>query len=697
MALHRKDWDLLGPVARQATRQISSAVSDASCGSWLIVSACAGLMIYAVLAYGAVHTWSYLPLGLLLACLSLVLLAKGSYILYVNGSAAVNWLRPPLWGGFLAAVVLALLQTVPLPRWLVGLISPMAVQIRALGNGYGLASYFPLSLNPGAGMLEFLKLWPALTLFFILLYSVQSPKQIQRLAELILALALFEVLFGFWHFHDRLIWGWKNPYGSPRLCGTFINTNHLAGYLSIAILLGFGLFLAQKRGTISQVKDNLPARSRLSHWSRPEHLEPQFRHGLFIVILIFLTVGLCFTGSRGGIVSLLVGFTMMGLLMVGQRWQKGYLWLMILLPIIAGAYSLWIGGAPFLSRLLDLSNNHRYQASLGALSIFREFPVMGSGIGTFGTLFYRFEPAQFRGEWFNYAHNEWLQVLAESGILGFLLLIILWLIFFIRLVKQWQRSQGLMARGLGLGCLAALAAGAFQALGEFPFRIPGFSLTYAAIAAIAYLALHHVQDSPEQFADPSENIAIPRWLTALMLCGLLVLQVLFMTKAWFYWQAERVAPTEIDSTSPPSAIGAMDLHQAISLNPKNSLYYLLLAKELEKEPHGLKQVEKLLRKAIYLAPAKWAYHLWLAEFYQKHYRRDPAVNLPKAVDELNAAVKLFPESGRLHLRLGLFLAWVERYHPGLVAPEMRGRWMFHLEKAVKLEPSLKQYLKSRKN
>jgi len=46
-------------------------------------------------------------------------------------------------------------------------VSPEALKIRALGTGVGLSPHLPLSLNPNATLLENLKIWPALGLFFL--------------------------------------------------------------------------------------------------------------------------------------------------------------------------------------------------------------------------------------------------------------------------------------------------------------------------------------------------------------------------------------------------------------------------------------------------------------------------------------------------------------------------------------------------
>ncbi len=695
MAISPKPLDRLKAVSLSVTDGFKPVLAGAAWGRTLVLGACMGVLVFALLAYGAVHPWSYYPLSLTVAGISLVLLAR-SWHLARTGTAPLVWgPRPPLWPGLAAVALLALFQITPLPAGLAGVLSPEAAAIRGLGNGYGLGPFLPLSLNPYATTLEFLKLWPAVGFFFILLYTVQSRRQMEALVKVIVGTALFEALYGLWHFRNHLTRGWRQAYAGTRLNSTLINSDHLAAYLTLAILLGFGLFLAN-RETVPQPPSGLSARRRLLHWSRSEYLEPQSRRYLLLFILLLLTVALIFTGSRGGMLSLVVGFAFMALLIVGRKWRKGHFFFLAGFLLTATIYSLWLGSAPFLQRFLDLNDQIRYQAFQGALAIFREFPLWGSGLGTFGELFYRYEPASFRGSRFVYTHSEWLQVLAETGLVGFALVVGLWLAFFSRLLSQWQRRQDGFARGLGLGGLAALAAGAFHAAGEFPFRIPAFTLAYAATAAITYLAVHHHQDPLERFSYPRFTAsASPRRTTAIF-AGLIVLQLCLMMQAGLFWQAERLAPTEIDTTRLRGPVALEDWRRALAFNPQNSRYYLGLAQALQQQgrpdSQTLEEGEGLLRQAIRRDPAHWRYHEALAEFYLTWYERRPDRFLPRAVKELDAAVRLFPDRASLHLRLGVVLNWMARWRPGLIPASLKENGDFHLEEALRLDPTLKKYL-----
>jgi hypothetical protein len=681
-------------VAVTTLREIRSSGQAVAWGRRLILGGGGGILIFAPLAFGAVHTWAYFSVGLAVTVLSVALLGVALYEAGVRPTGGRGLPYPPLWWLGVGLGLLILVQVFPFPQGVVHRLSPAAWEVRALGNSLGLADYFPLSLNPYGTLLESMKLWPALVLFLVLIYTVNSRRQVVALVALILAVALFEVIYGYWNFHPNFIWGWPNPYSGGRLCGTFINSNHLAMLLTMAILLGYGLFLAQERRG-PPGSQAAPATGRLQHWSRAERLEPRFRRLLLLFLLLLLTVGLIFTGSRGGMISLAVGFILMALLIWGQRWSTGHLLLMAVLLAGAVLYSLFLGGAWHLARFQNLMDARRYLVMKGAVAIFRDYPWLGSGIGTFGDLIYRYEPAEFQGTHFIYAHNDWLQLLAEGGLVGFVIVAGAWILFFSALVKQWRRRSHAFCRSLSLGGLAALGAGTFHSLGEFPFHVPALSLLFAAIAAITYLTLHWQPQGEEYFSYPTLKFPGHRQMAMAVLLGLLGVQLAFGLQVGRFWLAELAAPTEADSTRPAVTLGATEFRQALALNPGNSKYYAGLAEALQKdgglEARTLGEVEAALTKAIFLAPGYWDSHFKLAEFYLGQQARAPSTYVPQALEEFQAAVALFPEGAVLHFRLAVVLNWAESRDSALVPGGLREAGALHLQEALRLDPLLKKF------
>jgi O-antigen ligase len=663
-------------------------------GRRLILGTTGVVLISAPLAYGAVHTWAYFTLGLLISGLGLSLLFVGLNKAWASPDEYWFLPYPPLWWFVAGLVFLVLLQLAPWPQRLIQAGFPMTWQLRTLGNGYALASYVPLSLKPYATLLEGLKLWPAVVLFFVLIYSINTRGQIKAFIGIILAVGFFEVIYGFWNFHSHLIWGWKNIYTTNRLCATFINSNHLATYLAMAILMGFGLFLAEgERG--HHPAANLSVWQRLRVWSWKEHLEPQFRRLVLLFLLILLTVGLIFTGSRGGMISLAMGFGLMALLVRSQRWRKGPLICIVIFLLVSLLYSLFLGSGPALGRFLDSDYEVRYLVFKGALALFKEFPWLGSGLGSFGDVFYRYEPARFTQGYYAYTHNDWLQLLAETGIVGFLLVAAAWCTFFSSLVRQWRLRRDAFARYLGLGGMAALGAAVFHSMTDFPFHIPAISLYFSCIAALTYLTVYSHKRELEYFSYPTMKLPGHGKVVIVIFLSVIGLVLTYAFQVSRYWLAERSAPMELNSTRPFPRLKDNDFRQALAFNPWNSNYYSGLAETLGGngpwDDAVLSKVEESLKKAIFHSPAYWKYHENLAVFYLRQEQRDPKSYLLMAEREMAAAVKLNPDYGILHWRLAMLLAKQESYYSGSELATLRERREFHFMQAVQIDPQVKKY------
>lgn len=677
-------------------REIKPLEQRSFWGRRIIIGISGAMLIFAALAYGAVHPWAYFSMGLIMAVTSLTLIASFLNKIYVRPNETLVIPYPPLWWLGLGLVLLVLIQILPWPQWLVKWLSPRAWEIRCLGAGFGMSQYLPFSLNPAGTLLEGLKVWPAVVLFFVLIYTINTKGQLLGMVVLILAVALFESSYGFWHYQSQLIWGWKNPYSidSNGLFGTFINHNHLATLLVMAILLGYGLFLGLKPTSVGN-QANL---SGWTKWSSPDYAEPKLRRFLLLFLLLVLGIGLIFTRSRGGMLSLAFGFFLMALLTLGRRWQKGHLFIIVFFLLSALLFSLIRGSSNLVLNWFGHYDYARYEIFKAALALFRNFPWLGSGIGTFGDLLFPYQSGEMPYYYYVYAHSDWLQLLVESGLAGFVLLGAGWLIFFTSLVQQWGQRRDTFARGLGLGGIAALGAGAFHALVDFPFHIPAIAFLYAGIAAITYLTLFY--RIPEGVSCLLANVHIPvdhRKMTIAVISGLIVvIQLAVGVQVCYAWLAERAAPMEINSTRAAPRLTVEDFRRALAFEPMNSKYYFGLAEVLKRrgaDDRTLGEVEKSFQAAICYAPANWGYHYKLADFYLGHWWKAPNRYLWIALKEFAAAIILFPHSGPLHFQIASTLAWAEQYYPASIPTELRGRQSYYLDQALKLDPGLAQYLK----
>ena len=247
-----------------------------------------------------------------------------------------------------------------------------------------------------------------------------------------------------------------------------------------------------------------------------------------------------------------------------------------------------------------------------------------------------------------------------------------------------------------MGGLAALAAGSFNALTEFLFHIPAYSLLFAALAAITYLAVHFQPQGSAGFSYPKLSDRRGRLLWGL-LPALIIIQLAFVFQVSQYWRAEAAAPTAINTMRLPPLISLKDYRRALQFNPWNSRYYEGLAESLARKglvmEEGFTEVEDAWRQAVRWSPAYWRFRYRLAEFFLADFPKAPYYYIPRAFSELSASLTLFPNSALLHLRMAQVLAWSEKFFPELIPKNLRNSREYYAQRAVALKPRLKKYLK----
>jgi O-antigen ligase len=162
---------------------------------------------------------------------------------------------------------------------------------------------------------------------------------------------------------------------------------------------------------------------------------------------------------------------------------------------LLGVAVLWITGvvivlsAPLGGRFQSLfsgaegvSGNERALAWKASLGMLRDFPILGTGFGTFRFVFPSYVPAGEVSTWLQ-VHNDYLEVLLEGGAVAGVLLI--WLVAaYARRALPGGRSR-LAADPSRLGALLGVTSLAIHAFVEFNHQIPANALLFVVVAAIA--------------------------------------------------------------------------------------------------------------------------------------------------------------------------------------------------------------------
>lgn len=418
------------------------------------------ILIFTPLAFGTVENWSLLVLESVTAA-AFILLAVSQLI------TRKKYLQIP---GFLPLMLLSgliLLQLVPLPAPLVKLLAPATFEIyRPLLDAGGEYTYIPLSLNPKATLLAFCTL-TSYGLFYIL--TVQHLSNGARLKRTTIAVTILGSLIAVEAILQKLISPdaiyWLRPApdnASP--VGPWVYSNHFAGFMEMIFPLVIALFLFYRPQVnyTENFKDRI-----ITLFTMPG----ANRSLLYATAAVLIAVSILLSLSRGGIVTLCFAFLFFTVFTSRTSRDSRTQWAIMITVSVILIFT-WLGWQPVIEEFGALWNadglntSGRLPVYLDTLDIIRTFPVFGTGAGTFIHVFPAFRSV-YGDSVFDHAHNDYLEIIADNGVVGFLLGSWFVLAVFLhavgRLLQRRERYSILMAGASLTGILALL----FHSLVDF--------------------------------------------------------------------------------------------------------------------------------------------------------------------------------------------------------------------------------------
>ena len=411
-----------------------SRVSQPRLTDNVLLAGAAAVLLLAPLAFGAVEPWSIFALQ---AC-TMSLLAVWASRQWINRELDVS--DHVLYRPMTAFFVLVLVQ------WVVGT------------TAYRQVTYSHLLLYAAYGMLV-----------FVVTQTLRRSSQFEMLAKLFAAygvvVALFAVLQGLAP-NGKLYWIWALEQGGS-IYGPYVNHNHYAGLMEM--LMPFPLVLAATRFTNGNRKIAVAGIAALMAGS------------------IFLS------GSRGGMAAFVAQMVVLGVLLIRKRegsWKQ---------PLMLGAFLavvivflIWMGGNELTRRLVSIHSEAREEINGGVrLSIDRDClrmlikrPFLGWGLGAFPIVYPEFR--SFYTTFFvNHAHNDYLQLLVETGLAGFSIAVWFLVLMFRQAahkLNNWtETASGAMTVAAVLGCVGILV----HSFLDFNLQIPANAALFYVLCAIA--------------------------------------------------------------------------------------------------------------------------------------------------------------------------------------------------------------------
>ncbi len=415
-------------------------------------------IVTSALAYGTVHYWA---LGLFnLGGLTILVLWVADSWRLGNLRVSRNLLQLPL----LAALALGLVQLLPLR----GVPTETA---------FGLAN--TLSLDPYSTRLVLVQLATLLIYFAATLVFVDTPHRLHVLVRTIMIFGFCLAIFGLTQsFTSPTKVYWVRELPQSTAFGPFINRHHFAGYMELTIALPLGLLFA---GSVDKEK-------RL----------------LYVFIAGMMGIALVMTTSRGGIISLVAEIIF--LVVVTAIWRSQNerrrhkssrlkqigarvgLAAALLVGLFIGVIAL--GGEFSFYRFIDSVNfedptTGRAHFWSVTLDIIKAHPYVGTGLGAFGVVYTKYDTRNgfFRLE---QAHNDYLQVFSDGGIIGALVALSFVVLLFYLALKR-ARSHDDFRRGVALAALSGCFAVLVHSFFDFTLHTTSNALLFLVTAALATL------------------------------------------------------------------------------------------------------------------------------------------------------------------------------------------------------------------
>ncbi|PYS77513.1 MAG: hypothetical protein DMF66_09570 [Acidobacteria bacterium] len=448
------------PPAPPASLRAATAELPRTVWSRFIILMLCLAVVTTTLAFGTVHSWS----------LAVFTLSAGVVL--------ALWMMDA-WRTRLLRVSKNFLQLPLLGLFAVGLVQLLPLGGGAAQNSGAVGATGTLSFDPNATRFVLMELAGLFVYFAAALAFVDSPKRLRLVTRLVVVFGFVLAVYGLMqHFLNptTIFWVRTPPQAVP--FGPYINRHHFAGYMELTLAMPLGLLFA---GAIE--RDRVP---------------------LYAFASAIMAIALVMTNSRGGVLSMVCEILFLAAIAatVRRRGQRGEredtgsrvraaavrvgLGFAMIVAVFFGV--LYFGGEGALSRLVGTVNaddptTGRAHFWQGAVGIIKDHPLVGTGLGAFGSAYPRYDTANgaYRLE---QAHNDYLQILSDAGIVGGLLGLAFLIVLF-RLALKRMQSHDRVRRGVALGALAGCAGVLVHSFFDFTLHTTANALLFLLLAALA--------------------------------------------------------------------------------------------------------------------------------------------------------------------------------------------------------------------
>lgn len=452
------------------------------------------LVAWAPLPLGSNRTWAWtiLVVG---SCLLAMAWLAGYLLGRLTPTEAFRRARWALGGGILWLLYVGL-QIVPLPAAWIQSLSPLAYEAHAsAANALGLAmeASLTISVDPHATRDFWFKTLAYGCIFSLTLLLVNTRQRLELLLKTLVISGTLQALYGSVMVLSGLEYGFfiKKFVGQGTATGTFVNRNHLAGYLNLCLAVGLGLMISKLGGeAVHTWRQRLRSIVRLL-------LGEKTRLRIYLIVMV---IALVLTRSRMGNTAffastLIVGA--LGLLLMRNAPRSTLFFLASVVALDIVIVGTWFGVDQVAKRIQQteittntdnpLPTEDRDEVGRLASHYAKDYWLTGSGGGTFYVVFPTYANQSIVG-FYDHAHNDYLQLLTETGVIGLSLCSLIVLLATVQALLALRRRKNPLMRGTAFGVTLAICWLAIHSTVDFNMQIPANALTMTIILALAWIA-----------------------------------------------------------------------------------------------------------------------------------------------------------------------------------------------------------------
>jgi O-antigen ligase len=280
----------------------------------------------------------------------------------------------------------------------------------------------------------------------------------------------------------ELVYGFWRPNAPGNIYGPFINRNHFAGWMLMAAPVAFGFAF----GLLARTR---PKGRGWAVWSRWLGSPDGSQFALTLLAVLAMGASIVTSGSRSGMTS----FVAAAAVAAAFAWRafvrraRGALLLLVAAGLVVLAVFYWAGLEAAVNRFSTATDDARgrIEAWRDTVRIIRDFPIFGVGLNGFGTAMLIYQSGD-RRMFYKEAHNDYLQIAAEGGVLFAVPAAIAVGLVAYQVRRRFREERDTpMTWWLRAGAVASLAGIASQSLIEFSLQMPGNTALFLVVVALA--------------------------------------------------------------------------------------------------------------------------------------------------------------------------------------------------------------------